>query len=396
MSAPDWASFGDAVERQPDARRDRAAPQTNVEYQAGQIAQVSIPLDKVPADEAMWRLEIARVTGLTVPDTRRVELAQVRFWGNPEAPNVYCRFLIVDREDTVGRGADAVALLRELRRGRRKPRVTASSGDGAFVLAFSDWQTGKREGGGTPALAERLHTAFDAAEARVTQLNAQGRNLGHLVIVGAGDMIENCAVFQNQPFELDGDRRTQIRNTVTFILAGLDQLAPMFAKVTVLAVGGNHGEHRIQGKRVNRHDNDDVAVFEHAALATQRDPALKHVKFIIAQDELAKTVQVGPWILGATHGHVFGRGAGGAAAKARRWFEGQAAGRHPVGDSDVLLTGHYHHLSIQDWGSCLHVQNPALDGGSPFFTDGTGQYAGPGMLSWVMNNTHRFTDMQIL
>lgn len=396
MTAADWASFGDAVERQPDARRDRPQP-NRVEYQAGEVASASISLPAVPVDEAAWRLEIARVTGLTIPDHRRVELAQVRYWGDPAAPNVYCRFLVLDREDSPSAGPDAVGLLRELRRGRRKPSGTASTeGEGTFVLCWADWQTAKLEGGGTPGLAKRLAEAFDKAEARIKELRASGRSIGRLLIVGGGDMVEGCTIFANQPHEIDGDRRQQIRDTVTFILAGIDQLAPLFEHVDVLVVPGNHGENRIQGKRTTRHDNDDCAVFEHAALAVQRDPSLSHVRFVIALDEPAKTIAVGPWIIGATHGHVFARGAGGTSQKAHRWFAGQAAGRHPIGDADVLLSFHYHHFALQDWGHTIWVQSPAMDGGSPHFTDGTGFDAGPGMLSFLTTTAHRFTDPQIL
>jgi hypothetical protein len=392
----DWSSLPSEIQRQPDARRDRP-PQTVVEYVASEAVSVSVALPKVPTDEAKWREEIARVTGLAVPDSRRVELAQVRYWGQPGLEQVYCRFTIADREDGATAGVDAVAILRELRKGRRKPPVPAGvGGDSAFLLSWGDWQTAKADGGGTPGLAGRLASAFDAAEARIAELRASGRTLGTLVIVGGGDMVEGCTIFPNQAYEIDGDRRAQIRNCVGFILAGIDQLAPLFGDVIVVVVGGNHGENRIGGKRTTRHDNDDCAVFEHAALACSRDPRLGHVRFVIAVDEPAKTLQVGPWILGATHGHVFQRGAGGPAAKARRWFEGQAGGRHPVGDADVLLSHHFHHYAAQDWGATLWVQAPAMDGGSPFFTDATGLNGAAGMLSWVMTPTKRFTDMQIL
>jgi hypothetical protein len=389
-----WSSFGDDVARAPDARRDRKYEPV-VEYKAGEIAEVAVSLSTVPdADEAVWRAEIARVTGLTIPEGRRVELAQVRYWGSPEAPNVYCRFLLSDREDAADT-VDAVQLLRDLRKGRRRKTVTPVAGDSAFVVSWNDFQTGKKELGGTKGLAARLQSVFDKTEARIAELRGAGRELGHLVIIGGGDLLEGCSIFPNQSFEIDSDRRTQIRNTVAFILAGIDQLAPLFEKVTLLVVGGNHGENRINGKRTNRHDNDDCAVFEHAATAVQRDPSLSHVKFIIARDEPAKTLDVCGWVLATTHGHVF-RGGGHVAQKAFKWFSGQAAGRMPAGDADVLVSHHYHHHAVQDWGSAIWVQTPAIDGGSPFFTDGSGMHSAPGMLTWTMDAEHRFRDSHIL
>ena len=179
-------------------------------------------------------------------------------------------------------------------------------------------------------------------------------------------------------------------------LDGLDRLAPLFERVTVLAIGGNHGENRILGNRTSRHDNDDCLVFENAARAVSRDPRLEHVNFVIAQDEPAKTLDVNGWILGTTHGQAFGKGAGRPEQKAHNWFKGQAAGRFPAGDCDVLVSHHFHHKAERDWGACLWVQTPANDGGSPQHTDLTGEAADSGMLSFVMTPAVRYQDSQVL
>lgn len=382
---------------QPDARRLRSGHakgyEPDVKFDGGQAAEVSISLPSIPEDEARWREEIKRVTTLSVPDHRKVELAQVRYWGEPGSEMVYCRFLITDRpEDRPD--VDAAALLRSLR--PRRQAKAAFTGDTSLVISWNDWQTGKLAGGGTPALAERLDGCFDAVHERARELRRIGRNLGQLVIIGGGDMIEGCTIFPNQPFEIDTDRRGQIRNTVTLGLEGLDRLAPLFERVLVLVVGGNHGEHRINGNRTSRHDNDDCAVFEHMAVAAARDSRLGHVDFVIAQDEPAKTADVNGWIIGTTHGHVFGRNVTGVEQRAWNWYRNQAAGRQPAGDCDVLVTHHYHHFASRDWGACLWAQTPALDGGSPFFTDFSGQSSDPGMLSFVVSAEKRFVDPQIL
>lgn len=358
-------------------------------------AEVTLTLSEMPADEKRYREEIARVTGLTIPTERAVSLSQVRYWGNPESPMIYCRFTIEDRPEDGG--PDAVEILRDLRKTPR-PRIrTKLDGEGALVLSWNDWQLGKAIGGGTTATVARLDAAFDAAHDRTKELRRLGRPLGELVILGGGDMVEGCTIFPHQPFELDSDRRTQIRNTVALILDGLDRLAPLYDRVKVLVVGGNHGENRVDGHRVNRSDNDDCAVFEHAALAAQRDSRLGHVDFVIAQDEPAKTLEVAGYVLGTTHGHVYGKGMSGSQEqKAYKWFTQQAGGRQPIGDADVFVTHHYHHFAARDWGATQWVQTPAMDGGSPFFTDFSGQASEPGMLSFTMSPGHRFRDLQIL
>lgn len=393
-------SMKDSLHNSADARRTRASHpkgfEDGVKFEAGEPSEVVLNLKEIPESEVEWRAEIQRVTRLTIPEHRRVELSQVRYWGNPEAPFVYCRFTITNREHG-GDGPDAVKLLAELRRNKRGRPPGVYTGETALVLSWNDWQTGKLSGGGTEALAERLDGAFDAAVARAKELRRIGRDLGRLVVVGGADMIEGCSIFPNQSYEIDSDRRTQVNNTVAFILAGIDRLAPRFENVTFLVVGGNHGENRIGGHRTTRSDNDDCAVFEHAARATARDDRLQHVNYIIADGEPAKTLEVAGWVLGTTHGHVYGKGAGGSIEqKALRWFSGQAAGRQPVGDSDVFLTHHFHHYASRDWGATQWIQTPAMDGGSEWLTDLNGQSSQPGMLSFVMTSQERVKDIQIL
>jgi len=390
-----------------DARRQRTQHpkgfEPGVKYEAGEPSEVTVTVARIPENEAKWREEITRVTGLDLPLDRRVELAQVRYWGPKDDPFIYCRFTITDRN--VSSPIDACTLLASLRkaRGSRKPSTnnrhstTSMVGEDSFVLSWNDWQVGKLSTGGTPALAERLDRSFDNAKNRAKELKRIGRSLGHLVIVGGGDLIEGCSIFPNQSFEIDSDRRTQLRNCVSLGLEGLDRLAPLFEKVTVLAVPGNHGENRIKGNRTTRGDNDDCAVFEYMALAASRDPKLNHVNFVISQDEMSKTLEVSGWVLGTTHGHSYGRGAGGSIEqKALKWFAGQAAGRQPIGDADVLVTHHFHHYASRDWGATLWIQTPAMDGGSEWLTDMNGMSSQPGMLSFVMTPETKMQDLQIL
>lgn len=386
-----------------DARRNRP-PHNEATFnpETGAVDTVCIALQGIPATEQAHRDAIKEELGIDIPEDHVVVLKSVRWWGrrleDGKMENSYCRYDIKPREQNAAvDGPVADALLSKLRTGRRPTRAKAQSGTDAFVVDWADWQVGLAEGGGTPAFLERLDSALHGTVERVEQLRRIGRSFGHLVIVGGGDMIENCAMRSNHAFELDLDRRDQIRVTTASILEGLDRLAPRFERTTVLVVGGNHGENRVDYKRTTRSDNDDCAVFEHAALAASRDARLSHVDFRIAQGEPAKTLEVAGWVLGTTHGHVYGRGAGGnIEQKVQRWFHAQAAGRHPVGDADILLTHHYHHLAVKDHGAWLWVQAPALDGGSRWYTDSSGMYSAPGMLTFVVTPEDRFRDMAVL
>lgn len=301
------------------------------------------------------------------------------------------RFAVI--RSGASRSVDAVAILNRLKR-TPKPR-TKFTGESAFVVNLNDWQFGKDAGGGTAATLERLDTYFDMAVERAKDLGK--RNLGELVVLGGGDMVEGCFIYPNQAHQIDLDRRAQSNHATTAIVDFLDRIAPAFERVRVLAIGGNHGEHRVNGKRINRHDNDDCKVFEDAARELSRDPKLQHVTFTIANDQPALTIDIQGHITALTHGSVYGKGKGQTPdQKAYEWYKNQAAAHAPVGDAVLLVGNHFHHDLIKNWGTLLFVQNPAADGGSPEFGDYSGTDCAPGMSTWVMNAESRFRDYEVL
>ena len=61
----------------------------------------------------------------------------------------------------------------------------------------------------------------------------------------------------------------------------------------MLSVPGNHGENRKNGKAFTTFgDNFDVAIFDEVAEIFQENPAYKHVKFVIPENDLWLTVEV--------------------------------------------------------------------------------------------------------
>jgi hypothetical protein len=177
----------------------------------------------------------------------------------------------------------------------------------------------------------------------------------------------------------------------------LDRLATKFPTARVIAVGGNHGENRQNGKRVNRHDNFDQLVAESTALAAGRDTALQHVGFNIAYDEPALTGDIRGHIYAVTHGSIYGKGQGaGPDQKAYNWYKNMAAAHNPIGDAVVLVGNHYHHEVIRNFGTLLFVQNPAMDGGSAYFSEYSGMEAAAGMASWVVSEDCRCTGYEVL
>jgi hypothetical protein len=398
------SALGDLFAEQLDARRPRVAHPKGFEPGVRFSVDSGLPESAVIASDVELaagdhRAKIEEQTRLTIPADLDVRLERLTLQndGSGRVERWWYKYVFVPRTTSALREAvDPVALLKQLR-GNRKAPTPIYDGGATLGLSWNDTQGGKKTGGGTPALFERFDGQIEAAKHRAKELRRIGRDFGRLVIIGGGDIIEGCTIYQNQPHEIDMDRRGQVKAMTALILDGLDRLAPLFEQVTVLAVGGNHGENRINGNRTTRHDNDDCLVFENAAVAAaERDPRLQHVNFVIAQDEPAKTLDVHGWVLATTHGQAFGKGAGTPEVKAHNWYKGQAAGHQPAGDAHLLISHHYHHYSVRDWGACQWVQTPANDGGSPQHTDLTGEHAASGMLSWVMTPQRRYVDEHIL
>lgn len=389
-----------------NARRDRAKHpkgwEPGIRFEEGSRRIVTTgPLEAHGPDANLEA--IAGSMGLEIPEGHRLRLVEAKYdpaaWTREDKEQKLAvtraiwryRFAIEPKPSDFS-AEDAVEILNILK--RTPKRKAKASGDGALIVNLNDTQIGKSIGGGTEATLERLDAYFSLAQEKA---RAVRKETDELVILLGGDLVEGCFIYPNQSFEIDLDRREQIRITQAVILDMLDRLAPEYEKVRVLAVPGNHGEHRINGRRVNRHDNDDQVVAEAVAVAAGRDTALQHVAFTIAYDEPYLTSDIGGHILGLTHGSVYGKGfSGSPAQKAYAWFKNQAAGRQPIGDASILVGNHFHHEIVVNYGALLFVQNPAMDGGSPFFTEQYGSEAAPGMATWLMTEAERFTGYEIL
>lgn len=273
--------------------------------------------------------------------------------------------------------------------------------DGAFVLSINDIQLGQSFNGGSPATIAAFYNFIELAKKRINELRAIGRNLTTIVFIGGGDLVEGCFIYTNQSFSLDMSRKQQAEGVITLILYAIDTLAPLFDNVKVLAARGNHGENRANGKYTTLDDNDDTHVFEMAKLVLDRDPNMQHIEWVIAESEAGVCIDVFDWILATTHGDVYAKGVTGATTerKAHNWFKNMAAAFRRFGKlarADVLITHHFHHDEMADWGDTLWRQTSSQDRGSLYYELATGTYSEPGMLTFVMTESKRYQDEQVL
>lgn len=391
------------------ARRERASHpkgfEPGVDMRTPGKWLVTTPPMTTLANEAEWQTAV-KALGLEIPEGWRVRLVEMRYdpaaWhrDNPDdnavtRPVWRYRFAVEEEPAEVAERANIEDLVKEIRKTRARRPARSIGGDGTLVVAWNDWQLFKSAGDGIEGTVRRISDSFDVVIQRVEELRSVGRMYPRLLVAASGDIVEGCEIYPHQSWELQGDMRDQENAGRRLIVAGLKQFAQHFDDIQVLAVGGNHGERRVDGKRTNRHDNADVKVFEQAADILAEHSYYEHIKFRVPREDLAATLSVEGWVLGLTHGHIAGKGAGSPEAKLLGWYKGQAAGKRPAGDSDVLVTSHYHHPRLADWGGCLWMQAPTMDGGSPQHEEMFGLGAKPGLLTFGMTPEERMRDYEV-
>lgn len=372
--------FSDDVEAQ-ESRRHPSGWEPGVAWtgEAGTIT--TAPLESEPTS-GVW-YELVADWGLD-PATTEVTPGsiQVRAWDTHDGRRLkYYRAALRAKSNT-GERADIDALCAVAMR-RRSIIAPVATGERALLVALSDWQLGKGEGGGSAATTERICAAIDSLPARLRELKRSGREISAVYLVGLGDLVEQCSGhYPAQAFTTDLDRREQLRLARRLILRAVDTVAPLVARVVLAAVPGNHGENRNgSGKAYTRTtDNDDLAVVEQVAEVLAANPArYGHVSTVLA-DSATLVLEVAGVPTAFAHGHVRS-GGGHPAQRAENWWRGQVMGRQPVADATLLLSGHYHHLIVSEATGRTFVQVPAMDGGSEWFTATTGQHSSPGMLT---------------
>ena len=356
----------------------------------------------VPPDPAIWA-ELIADWGLDPELTEVVPgTVQVRGWDGNMGGGETRRFKYYKatlRPKTVA-GPDTVGL-DELHKSIRKdkPRKNARTGDNTLVVALSDWQVGNRDGGGVQAQLEAIAALPDLLTDHVKHI-ARRHPLGHIVLAGMGDLGENCTGFySNQPWLTELDRREQTRVVRRGIVDVVRAVAPHAEKVTVTAVGGNHGENRQAGKQVTGPgDNDDVAVFEQVAEIIAANPdTYGHVAFRLPTDRLAVSINCSGRIVAFTHGHI-PKPRPVAAETFWQWWKDQSHGRYypGVADAEILVGGHFHHLEVrQQLGRTVFVC-PSLTPVGDWWGNATGQVTSPGTLTFLVHPEHGWHGLEVI
>lgn len=346
---------------------------------------------KPPQFQALLE-ELCAAIGEDPKNYRIVGDIQVRRWQQtPGDDYLYYHRATISRTQDAVEDVDVEALVASV--SRRKPRKTVApknATSAGLVVAVADIQIGKSDGDGVEGTVERLNALVGLVEDRWRQLRKIGVPLEVLYPCFMGDLFEGCSGhYAQQEFRTVLDNREQRKVLRAFIDTALDRWSALAPKVAVKVVGGNHGEERQGGKSTTTFaDNKDVAVVEDVAYAYSKQPdRYGNVTFAIPHDDLTLTFDHDGLIVGMMHGHQAGFGAGDPRAKIHAWWKGQMDGQQPIGDADVLISGHFHHPWMIRRGARTHFGCPALDGGSDWFRNQTGLDAPPSTLSFVVTGS---------
>jgi hypothetical protein len=274
------------------------------------------------------------------------------------------------------------ALFAEARRTKIKT-VPTRTGE-ALVVVWADPQTGKVDHrGGTPELILRVQEKLAKLE---TYIKTQKTSTAYFL--NAGDSIEGFENVESQSFTNDLSLMEQIDLEATFEWSFLRLLRKHHNDVTSATVGSNHCAWR-KGKNSLGRPSDDWGLFiqrQHQKLNDELGMGMKFAEPETYSESLA--LDINGTIVGLVHGHQA------ASGKFSDFWAKQIHGGSALSACDVVVSGHYHTLSIQPTGrnpytgkSKWHLQAPTMDNGSSWWANKAGgSDSDPGLLVFTIGN----------
>src|SRR5690606_9088636 len=217
---------------------------------------------------------------------------------------------------------------------------------------------------------------YDSTERAVERLKVLRKRepIGPVYLIHLGDCIEG---FVSQgganAWRTTLTLTEQVRLYRRLLIEQVKTLAPLAEQLVVVGIPGNHDE----ANRPIHSYGDSWAIDSVAAVRDALELAgnYEHVTCIApARDELTVTLDVCGTVVGMAHGHQFG----GARDGYKKWWQGQAMGRQPIGDADILLAGHLHHLRVEQEARTF-IQVPALEAESTWYRHRHGAVSPPGI-----------------
>lgn len=360
-------------------------------------ASVILPRDpQADENEQTWREEIKTQTGMSVPDDREVILTGVRLWNMGPTQNRHLTFRIVDRS-AASNVVDIEQLLKVARVNSKSkpPKQSDIALTRTRIVGLSDEQIGKvDQRGGTAAFIERVESLLSELD-----LEMRERPCADAVVLLGGDLIEGFENTAQQSFTNDLSHPEMLRVARAYLTEAITRIAGKHERTRVLAVPSNHGSWR-RGKDNLGRPGDDYGLdcVRAVAEALSQSERWSGVEFIFPdQWEVSVAITVRDDVLALTHGHVGTSGP----ASFEKWFMGQTFGDSPIAGATIVVSGHFHHHRANPLGNLgdkqrRHIQLPALDGGSSWFTNGTGQWSPPELWTAVIRDGYGLDHERVL
>lgn len=274
-----------------------------------------------------------------------------------------------------------------------EPKQWVDKGSGfTDVLNAADLQIGKAMewGGGTPQTLQRVQKSFEQFA-----YSLKTDNPAHAILADNGDIIENIFNTPSQRATNDLSLVDQILTASRVMVEGIKLFAPLVPELTYVAVPSNHGEVRSGPKELaSTIDNDfGLLIAKQIEDVVSENPFLKdRVRFVRPEPLYATAVvEVSNTKLAFNHGHFSGK-----QENHGKWWAGQDHGRLPGWDADILVTGHYHNMRLEQsgngrWIICCASDDP----GSAWFSGKTGEQALPGMTAFKVLDG-QWSDLRLL
>lgn len=293
-----------------------------------------------------------------------------------------------------GTDLDLPLLWRTAKQSVKKRANFKANNDKALVVMLADFQLGKTDSrGGKIEQFERIFESYQRLESFIKHEKPQ-----KLIIADLGDIVEgfsNKADMQ-QLATNSMSIMWQVDTAISFILEAIKIGQKYCDKITFATVASNHCQNRINKQQVGQPGKDDWGVF----IAKQIDRICKEISLPITtlvpepiDESLAFDVfGDGFHILGLWHGHQSAK-----PELVPSWWEKQAFGNQPVAAASIGLTGHFHHLRVQELGthsnggSRYWIQGKTMDNGSSWFRLNQGSESQPGLTAFVLEKQKHFT-----
>lgn len=262
-------------------------------------------------------------------------------------------------------------------------KVEGSGAGKSLVVLATDFQLGKTDwNGGTENTIEQVMESFYQA-----RLVAEANGVDEIVIVDAGDIIENFYNTSSQRQTNDMSLPKQVLAAYKLMIRGIRELAYSDCVIKYVAVPSNHSRDRLgmQAPSGDVHDDWGIIVAKLIEAATD-------IEVIVPEDYHDSvafiTANTG---IGVVHGHQAG-----SPDKIGSWWQGQSHGEMPTQHADILVTGHFHSMRVQQSGNKKWIiVGSASDRGSSWFTNNRGEQSVSGMTVFTVSDG-RWSDLRIV